>query len=60
MADAARAVASEVLGRLNDAWNAGDGAAFAGWFSEDADVINIYGSLIQGPRYAGGPHAVHL
>jgi uncharacterized protein (TIGR02246 family) len=40
--------ASAVLGRLDAAWNAGDGAAFAAEFTENADVINIFGVHFQG------------
>ncbi len=36
--DAARAIAAA----LTDAWNAGDGAAFAREFTEDADFVNIF------------------
>lgn len=44
----ARAVATEVLDRLDAAWNAGDGDAFAKEFSDDADVINIFGAYFHG------------
>ena len=50
--DAAQA-ALPVLDRLNAAWDAGDGAAFAAQFTADADVINIFGE-----RYRGGPDLV--
>jgi hypothetical protein len=36
----AEAVATPVINRLDAAWNAADGAAFAREFAADADVIN--------------------
>ena len=44
----AAVVASEVLGRLDSAWNVADGAQFAAEFSEDADVVNIFGAHFSG------------
>lgn len=62
--------AAAVLGRLDAAWDARDGARFAAEFTEDADVININGSHFQGradlarqmqfifnTRFKGGRHA---
>lgn len=43
MSDDARAVAEEVVGRLERAWNAGDGAAFGAPFTDDADFVAIRG-----------------
>lgn len=34
--------------QLESAWNAGDGDAFAGLFSEDADLIHILGGYYSG------------
>jgi len=34
--------------RLEEAWNAGDGAAFGAVFAEDADFVNVRGELHQG------------
>lgn len=34
--------------QLESAWNAGDGDAFAGLFTEDADVIHILGGYYSG------------
>jgi uncharacterized protein (TIGR02246 family) len=44
----AAVVASEVLRRLDSAWNAADGARFAAEFSDDADLINIFGAHFSG------------
>src|SRR5262245_40544104 len=44
----AAVVAADVLRRLDDAWNAADGARFAAEFSEDADLINIFGAHYSG------------
>jgi uncharacterized protein (TIGR02246 family) len=38
-----RAAFLDVIALLEDAWNAGDGDAFATPFAEDADFVNIYG-----------------
>lgn len=42
------AVATAVLTRLDRAWNAGDGDAFAAEFTVDTDVININGTHFRG------------
>jgi uncharacterized protein (TIGR02246 family) len=44
----ARRIAGEVLERLDHAWTAGDGPAFAGEFADDADIINIFGGHFHG------------
>ncbi len=44
----AAVVASEVLQRLDEAWNAADAARFAAEFSDDADLINIFGTHFNG------------
>lgn len=44
----ARAIATEVLDRLDVAWTAGNGTAFASEFADDADVINIFGGYFHG------------
>lgn len=44
----AAVVASEVLQRLDGAWNAADSAKFAAEFSDDADLINIFGAHFSG------------
>lgn len=50
--DDASLIASGVLDRLNAAWNAADGAAFAAQFTADADVINIFGEPYRGAELA--------
>jgi uncharacterized protein (TIGR02246 family) len=44
----AAVVASEVLQRLDNAWNAADSTRFAAEFSDDADLINIFGAHFSG------------
>lgn len=44
----AAVVASEILHRLDRAWNAADSAKFAAEFSDDANLINIFGAHISG------------
>ena len=41
-------MASDVLQRLDSAWNAADAARFAAAFSDDADLINIFGAHFSG------------
>jgi uncharacterized protein (TIGR02246 family) len=48
MPDDARQIASQVLGRLDAAWNAADGKAFAAEFTADADLINLFGGYFHG------------
>lgn len=43
-------IAEPIIQRLEDAWNAADGAAFAAPFAPDADFVNIRGGL-----HSGGP-----
>jgi uncharacterized protein (TIGR02246 family) len=44
----AAALVSPILARLDAAWNAADGAAFAAEFTDDAEVINIFGGRLRG------------
>jgi uncharacterized protein (TIGR02246 family) len=44
----ARLAATQVLDRLDAAWSAGDGAAFAAAFTFDTDVVNIFGARFHG------------
>src|SRR3954447_11254923 len=43
-----KSTAETVVKRLEDAWNAADGAAFAEPFAADADFVNIRGDLHSG------------
>jgi uncharacterized protein (TIGR02246 family) len=43
-----------VIKRLEDAWNAADGAAFGAPFAPDADFVAIRGDLHSGPEIAAG------
>jgi uncharacterized protein (TIGR02246 family) len=43
MGDDERQIGEDVLRRLEEAWNAADGAAFAAPFTEDADFVAIRG-----------------
>ena len=36
-------IVSDLVGELEEAWNAADGAGFARPFAEDADFVNIRG-----------------
>jgi uncharacterized protein (TIGR02246 family) len=42
-----RRIVSDVVGRLEAAWNTGDGAAFARPFAEDAGFVNIRGEYFR-------------
>jgi uncharacterized protein (TIGR02246 family) len=44
----AEADVREVLGRLADAWNSGDAAAYARLFTEDADYVTYFGLNLPG------------
>jgi uncharacterized protein (TIGR02246 family) len=44
----AAVVASDVLHRLDSAWNAADAAKFAAEFGDEADLINIFGAHFNG------------
>lgn len=47
--------AETVVARLQDAWNAADGTAFAAPFAPDADFVNVRGELHTGqPAIAAG------
>jgi uncharacterized protein (TIGR02246 family) len=59
MIDDASQVASAVLARLDAAWNAADGAAFAAEFTEAVDVVNIFGMHIRG-RAATAERMQHI
>ena len=43
-----------LLDRLEAAWNAGDGAAYAAAFAPDADFVNVRGELLAGPEIGPG------
>ena len=50
----ARTAAETVMERLENAWNAGDGAAFGAPFAPDADFVTIRGELHSGESIAAG------
>jgi uncharacterized protein (TIGR02246 family) len=43
-----------VIGGLIRAWNDGDALAFAGFFEEDADLVNIHGMHLHGRQAIAG------
>jgi uncharacterized protein (TIGR02246 family) len=45
-----------VVRALQDAWNAGDGAAFAAPFADDADFVNVYGMHARGREAIAAGH----
>ena len=45
---AAGPIADPILDRLDAAWDAADGTRFAAEFTDDADVINIFGEAYKG------------
>jgi uncharacterized protein (TIGR02246 family) len=49
-----KTTADTVVKRLEDAWNAADGAAFGAPFAPDADFVTIRGELHSGPAIAAG------
>ncbi|MDH2429250.1 SgcJ/EcaC family oxidoreductase [Sphaerisporangium sp. TRM90804] len=40
----------DLLGRMTEAWNAGDATAYAGQFTEDADYVTFFGMHLTGRR----------
>ncbi len=59
MDDQAANTAREIIGRLEAAWNAADGPAFAAPFTEDADFVNIRGDYVRSREaIAHGHHAI--
>jgi uncharacterized protein (TIGR02246 family) len=39
---------SQIVTKLEEAWNAGDSAAFASYFTDDASFIHIFGGQLDG------------
>jgi uncharacterized protein (TIGR02246 family) len=54
--DSIRTLANDLLHRLEAAWNAGDGAAFAAPFAEDADFVDITGTHTKGRQAIDAGH----
>lgn len=52
-----RALLADVVRRLEAAWNAMDGAAFAAEFAEDADFVNVRGEHVRGAAAIAAGHA---
>jgi uncharacterized protein (TIGR02246 family) len=50
-------VAAVVLTRLEDAWNAADGAAFGAAYRPDASFVTVQGLHIEGAEAIGAGHA---
>lgn len=50
-------VAAEMLGRLETAWNRGDGDAFGALYTPEASFVNIRGDRIVGSDAIGAGHA---
>ena len=49
-----KTIAETLIARLQDAWNAADGAAFGAPFAPDADFVTIRGELHRGEAIAAG------
>ena len=56
-ASATDAVARDVLQRLEDSWNRGDGAAFGEPYADDATFVTIRGDYIAGRNEIAAGHA---
>ena len=54
--ETAREEVLAVLGRLNDAWNAGDAAAYGRLFTEDADYVTFFGMQFPGRELIESSH----
>src|SRR5690348_16864408 len=53
----ATAVATDLLSRLEDAWNRADGAAFGAAYRPDASFVTVQGLHIEGAEGIGAGHA---
>lgn len=53
---AAEEIARDVVRRLEDAWNAGDGEAFGGPFADDADFVDFRGTRHRGRQAIAAGH----
>lgn len=51
-----KSIAHTMMKRLQDAWNAADGAAFGAPFAPDADFVNIRGDLHSGQEEIAAGH----
>ena len=60
MAEGAEGVATEIIGRLERAWNAGDGRAFGEPFAPDADFVDIRGEHHRGQEAIAAGHQAIL
>ena len=49
-------VAHQMLRRLEQAWNDGDGAAFAATYAPDASFVNVRGERVVGSAAIGAGH----
>lgn len=56
MAAGAENVATELIGRLEQAWNVADGRAFGKPFTADADFVNIRGEYLRGQEAIAAGH----
>ena len=56
MAEGAGSVATELIGRLERAWNEGDGQAFGEPFAPDADFVDIRGEHHRGQEAIAAGH----
>ena len=56
MAEGAQSVAAELIGRLERAWNEGDGQAFGEPFAPDADFVDIRGEHHRGQEAITAGH----
>jgi uncharacterized protein (TIGR02246 family) len=52
-----RAALQHIVDRLEAAWNAGDGAAYAAPFAEDADFVNVRGEHFRERTAIAAGHA---
>ena len=56
MPETVELVLQAMVADLEDAWNAGDGVAFAASFEEDADFVNIFGIHGKGKQAIADAH----
>lgn len=56
MPETVELVLQAIVADLQDAWNAGDGVAYAASFAEDADFVNIFGMHGKGKQAIADGH----
>lgn len=49
-------VSTSILGRLQDSWNAADGAGYGAAFADDSEFVTVRGEHVRGAQAIGAGH----